>query len=286
MLLDNAETIVTQLKGRWHGTFGLVKCPAHADSTPSLSIAQGRKGPIFKCHAGCEFRDIMRALRAMKIEIGTTEVDESKAGARPGYSLSIVEKIWSQAKPIAGTLGQRHLIARGLGMDHPHLRFNSRATYGPIKAPERVGPALIVPMHHDDRVVGVLRNFLDPAGRQHFGCFKPVLCSEPRAAMQLAPAGPVLALTEGWEDAIAYTRIHKVPAWGLPGIEWLAHTAVPDIVEELVIAFDRGKAAQAAFDKHVDRLTKDRRRVRFHPPPASTKDWNARLMQLLHGETA
>jgi len=282
MLLDNAEKIVAQLKGKWHGSFGLVRCPAHADSTPSLSIAQGRKGPIFKCHAGCEFRDIMRALRAMKIEVGTTEVDESANGARPGYSLSIVEKIWSAAKPLAGTLGQRHLVARGLGMDHGRLRFSARATYGPVKNPERVGPAIIVPMHHEDRLVGVLRNFLDPADRQHFGCFKPVLCSEPRAAMQLVSAGPVLALTEGWEDAIAYTRLHKIPAWGLPGVEWLAHTAIPDMVEELVIAFDRGKAAQSAFDKHFGRLRNAVRHVRFDPPPAPTKDWNARLMQVLH----
>lgn len=286
MLLDNAETIVAQLKGKWHGTFGLVKCPAHADSTPSLSIAQGRKGPIFKCHAGCAFRDIMRALRAMKIEVGSTELDERATGAKAGYSLSVVERIWDQAKPITGTLGQRHLVARGLGMDHARLRFNPQATYGPVKSPERIGPAILVPMHHEDRLVGILRNFLDPTDRQHFGCFKPVLCSEPRAAMQLAAAGPTLALTEGWEDAIAYTRLHKIPAWGLPGIEWLAHTAIPDMVEELIIAFDRGPAAKAAFDKHADRLTTRQRRARFDPPPAPTKDWNARLMQLLHDEAA
>jgi hypothetical protein len=56
------------------------------------------------------------------------------------------------------------------------------------------------------------------------------------------------------------------------------------MVEELIIAFDRGQVAQAAFDKHSERLMSARRRVRFDPPPGPGKDWNARIMQLLHDE--
>ncbi len=281
MLLTNAEEIVKELKGRWHGKFGMVLCPAHPDRNPSLSIAQGRKGPVFKCHAGCEFKAIMRALRARKIDIGTAVSDESAAGNHASYSLSVIERIWQTTRPLPGTLGQRYLIARGLGVDHPHLRFLPRCTYGPVKNPSRVGPALIVPMHHDARMVGLQRIFLDPDGRQHYKLFKPILCSERRAAMQLAPAGRVLALTEGAEDAAAYTLRHRIPAWGLPGVEWLAHTAIPDEVEELIIAFDRGKAAQTAFDKWAPRLVSERRTVRFDPPPAPSKDWNGDLLRVL-----
>lgn len=39
------------------------RCPAHEDSTPSLSIGQGRDGRVLlKCHAGCELEEITRAL--------------------------------------------------------------------------------------------------------------------------------------------------------------------------------------------------------------------------------
>ena len=189
----------------------------------------------------------MRALRARRIDVGTTEPNEAATGNTASYSLSVVERIWHSARPLAGTLGQRYLIARGLGMEHQRLRFLARCTYGPVKNPTRTGPAIIVPLHHEDRLVGLQRIFLDPNDRGHYRRFKPVLCSERRAKMQLVPAGRVHALTEGAEDAIAYTRKHRVPAWGLPGIEWLAHTTIPDDVEELIIAFDRGKPAFKAF---------------------------------------
>lgn len=283
MLLTDAQQIVKELKGTWHGKFGMVLCPAHADRNPSLSIAQGRKGPMFKCHAGCAFKDIMRALRAHKIEVGTTVPDDTARGESASYSLSVVERIWDSAKPLPGTLGQRYLVARGLGMDHPRLRFLARCTYGPVKNPTRSGPAIIIPLHHEDRLVGIQRVFLDPDDRQHYQRFKPVLCTERRAAMQMAPGGRVLALTEGGEDAIAYTRKNNVPAWGLPGIEWLAHTAIPDDVDELIIAFDRGMPAQAAFEKHAERLRTGGRTLRFDPPPAPSKDWNADLLRSLHG---
>jgi len=285
MQLNDAQEIVREMGGTWHGKYGMVLCPAHGDKNPSLSIAQGRIGPVFKCWAGCEFKDIMKALRTLKIDVVAKASDAADPAHSPAYSLSAVERIWQQTRPLAGTLGQRLLMARGLGTDHARLRFNSATTFGPIKAPTRKGPAIIVPMHHRDRLVGVQRVFLDPADRQHYGLFKPVLCSERRAAMQLAPAGRVLALTEGWEDAIAYRILHRIPAWGLPGVEWLANTEIPDGVEELIIAFDKGKAAQGAFDRHGPRLIAEGRQLRLHQPTAS-KDWSAELQRRLHEDAA
>lgn len=45
-------------KGKW-----VAKCPAHADRTPSLSIAEGRKVPVvLRCMSvGCDTRDILAA---------------------------------------------------------------------------------------------------------------------------------------------------------------------------------------------------------------------------------
>lgn len=37
-------------------------CPAHADSTPSLSIAWGEGKVVLHCQAGCEFSDVLSAL--------------------------------------------------------------------------------------------------------------------------------------------------------------------------------------------------------------------------------
>lgn len=38
------------------------KCPAHQDGNPSLSYAQGNRGIVFHCHAGCSANDILDKL--------------------------------------------------------------------------------------------------------------------------------------------------------------------------------------------------------------------------------
>ncbi len=41
---------------------GLVHCPAHADSKPSLSVDQGNGKALFKCHSGCAQEAVLSAL--------------------------------------------------------------------------------------------------------------------------------------------------------------------------------------------------------------------------------
>ncbi len=60
-----AREIIKALDGRWGGTSGIACCPAHDDRDPSLSIRDGVDGePVFKCFAGCDWRDVKDALRA------------------------------------------------------------------------------------------------------------------------------------------------------------------------------------------------------------------------------
>jgi len=54
-------------------------CPAHDDSTPSLSIELGDNGkPILYCHAGCEFADIKKALGFSTREANASRVSKPK----------------------------------------------------------------------------------------------------------------------------------------------------------------------------------------------------------------
>lgn len=48
---------------RSHGGYYTAECPAHEDQRASLSISQGEKGAILKCHAGCEVDDIRSELK-------------------------------------------------------------------------------------------------------------------------------------------------------------------------------------------------------------------------------
>ena len=52
-LKPTKETIdlVAGLKGRWHGSYAMCRCPAHADEKASLSIRQGNRGLLVHCFA-------------------------------------------------------------------------------------------------------------------------------------------------------------------------------------------------------------------------------------------
>jgi hypothetical protein len=44
------------------GRNGSWPCPAHDDSTPSLSVSRGNEGVVLHCHAGCTTADVLTAL--------------------------------------------------------------------------------------------------------------------------------------------------------------------------------------------------------------------------------
>ena len=63
-LKPTKETIdlVAGLKGRWHGSYAMCRCPAHADEKASLSIRQGNRGLLVHCFAGGRSEDVLREL--------------------------------------------------------------------------------------------------------------------------------------------------------------------------------------------------------------------------------
>ena len=52
------------------------RCPAHDDRNPSLSIRQADDGKVLlKCHAGCEFQDVVAALGLEPSDLYSTKPD-------------------------------------------------------------------------------------------------------------------------------------------------------------------------------------------------------------------
>jgi 5S rRNA maturation endonuclease (ribonuclease M5) len=59
-----AANLAAALHGRRSGRGYVARCPAHNDSTPSLSITEQNGKILLHCHAGCSQRDVIEALKA------------------------------------------------------------------------------------------------------------------------------------------------------------------------------------------------------------------------------
>ncbi len=62
--LVTAAEIARQLRGRKSGAGWSALCPAHDDKTPSLSVREVDGKVLVHCHAGCEQRAVIDALKA------------------------------------------------------------------------------------------------------------------------------------------------------------------------------------------------------------------------------
>ena len=64
-----ATELVHALGGRMHGTSGMCRCPAHDDSTPSLSVTERDGRMLVHCQAGCSQADVIDALATRELDI-------------------------------------------------------------------------------------------------------------------------------------------------------------------------------------------------------------------------
>jgi putative DNA primase/helicase len=120
----SAETIARALGG--HPTSGgwTVRCPAHDDRTPSLSIRHTNDDKVLvHCHAGCDQQRVIAAVRArglwvdgdrlaIRHEVRSSSF-ESKPGRDDARRSEVALATWQSAKPAQGTLVEVYLASRG-----------------------------------------------------------------------------------------------------------------------------------------------------------------------------
>ena len=79
-LLSRLEGTRPRGQGRWSA-----RCPAHDDQHPSLSIAEGERGVLVTCWAGCTLHDITAALglEIKDLFFATTTIHGRRPAPRP-----------------------------------------------------------------------------------------------------------------------------------------------------------------------------------------------------------
>lgn len=270
---SRAKSIVEQLGGVWRGDRGECRCPAHNDGSPSLSVRLGDSAILFHCFAGCTSIEIMKTLQRMKLhDRRPLEMPEVK----PKRDMSVLaQRLWKASKPIAGTLAEKYLLARGLSAPFPKvLRFNPSTVLG-SGADKRIMPAMIASIENDLGLVAVQRTFLDPVDvlRKPIAKPKVALGTLGTAAIRLAPATDELGLAEGIEDALSAMEWFGTPTWALGGVERLTCVAIPEKVRRVVVYGDRGQAAERMLTKARDHLTANGREL-VSRVPEHHDDWN------------
>jgi putative DNA primase/helicase len=276
-------SLCRRLGGIWQKDRGLCLCPAHDDHNPSLSIRVGERALLFKCFAGCDTRDVLRAIRHLRLPhpdrhilASSSNVPLPQAGAGPAL------RIWDASAPLAGTPAETYLSRRMLTPPWHDLRYNPRTPLGRGRGAV-FRPAMIAAVRERRRIVAIHRTFLDPATAtraKDLADPRMMLGRPGRGAVQLVPPGPILGLAEGIETALAAMQLHRIPVWAILGAERAGHILLPDWLERLVLLFDRDAAGWKA-NKNA-RLAYERPGLEIisaWPPPPSN-DW-ADVLEML-----
>lgn len=275
-LESQGANLCRQLGGTWRNDRGLCLCPAHDDHNPSLSIRVGNEALLFKCFAGCDTIDVLRAIRRLHLALPERPISASPRKLhidwpRPGPSL----RVWDASASIADTPAQAYLVSRFLLLPWHDLRYNARTPLGRGNTVV-FRPAMIAAIREGRRIVAVHRTFLDPTTALKAGDLadpRLMLGRPGRGAVQLAAATTVLGLAEGIETALAAMRLHRIPVWATLGTERAAHILLPSRLERLVLLFDRDDAGWKANRRA--RLAYERPGLEIISPwpPAPFNDW-------------
>ena len=130
--MADAFQIVKALGGKWTARGAMVRCPAHDDRSPSMSVSMSRDGrPLVYCFAGCSQQAVISALRNKGLWDGEAVEDP----ALPGYLSTrrdgldreerqrreAARSLYAKARPFSGSLAETYLRTRGLRLTRAPL---------------------------------------------------------------------------------------------------------------------------------------------------------------------
>ncbi|WP_050526386.1 DUF7146 domain-containing protein [Pseudorhodobacter aquimaris] len=285
--MSDAKQITTALKGRWHGGYGLAYCPAHHNTkTPALSLSEGAQGQLLAhCHAGCDFLDILDALKGMGLIEGRstyTPPDPAElARRRRQEKAKLVQRatqargIWDSAQPIAGTLAETYLRRRGITCALPSaLRFSPECWH---HSAQRV-PAMVARIEGAE-AFAVHRTYLDASGaKADLSPNKAMLGTCKGGAVRLTDGAGPLVITEGTETALSLASgLLDGPAmiWAALSTSGMQGLSLPALPHKMIIASDSddngaGLRAAQALAQRASALGWE---VSLLPAPQG-QDWN------------
>jgi Toprim domain len=260
----------------------LVPCPVSShgkgrgDRSPSLSIGDGQKCLLVNCFAGCDSRDVLDELRRRGLldDVRRRPANNNKRHQAPRsnsveqYRKRQHEKaswLWSQRRPIAGTIAETYLRSR-------HIMCPLPVTLAFLPSRKREhDPAMIAAFALCDEpepgVVGEPRGvnavhltLLKPDGSGKAAGDKPkIIVGRPLGRpIVIAPPNDLLALAigEGIEDALTAHAALGMGAWVAGSADMMPALAdkVPDYIEAVTVFAHADKSGQNGARELAKRL--------------------------------
>lgn len=277
--------IVERLGGEWQRNGGMCRCPAHDDRTPSLSVRPGARQLLFHCFAGCETRNVIRALGALRLLGPERRADAEETGRTPAdvdrRNGGAAARLWAAARPIERSPAETYLRRRGLALSVSNLRYHPRTPYG-RGALAIFRPAMLAAARDGAGLVGVHRTFLDPRGAAlaDLPLPKRALGRLGQGAVRLRPPRDgLLGWAEGIENAMAAILLTGTPCWATLGTERFARVALPAGVKRLILFLDNDPGGRRA-----ETLAREAHRgfdveIEARYPRRAGADWNDVLLE-------
>lgn len=283
-LEETARKICESRAGKWSGTKGMARCPAHDDRTPSLGVMLGHRAILFHCFAGCDQTSVIDAfkregLAAALLFSASSDHQAQHTASEPAPSRGAL-RIWSKATSLGTSPAKAYLEARGITAGSAALRFLGATPLGPQGRAQFL-PAMIAAVSLDEGPIAIHRTFLDPFEPRLAGFIKPkrALGTLRSAAVRLfPPAGGRLGLAEGIESALSARALTGVPCWATLGNERFGLVSIPESVTELHLFIDHDAGGELAASKALAAYSCDGRLIRIRRPSVSGTDWNDELV--------
>jgi hypothetical protein len=263
-----------------------IPAPGHSrhDRSVSLWLHGGRL--VVHSFGSADWREVLDDLRTRGL-IDARGALHRGAGVCSAWAepddrarLETAQRLWSESRPLVGSLAERHLRLRRIAVTpgaealrhHPQVPTAIYADRG------RRLPALLAAIRDPHGAVTAVEvTYLARSGHRVERLRvsrKTIGIVRPGSAVRLDPPGPDLLVGEGVFTTLSAAARFHLPGWALLSIRNLKTWRAPPGVSRVLIAADRGRPGEAAAAWLQAQLEAQGVRAWIELPPRPFGDWN------------
>jgi hypothetical protein len=212
-----------------------------------------------RCFAGCEFENIIDALRGRGL-LNDNRIEPRRDAPRPVQKTEpdpVALELWERSEPIYGTVAEEYLQRRGILLTPPSLAHYRGAMIAAVHQPyEGIAAIQKTPIKAD----------FSRGDRTNKGPLRT-------GAVRLGAPQEVMGIAEGVETALSAMMLTGMPVWASLGRR-LHNVELPPFVREVHVFADNDTPGREAADRACEVHCKLGRVVEIRRPPPEFKDYN------------